>query len=110
MIAGGFRTKVGPISSIHHDTSATPFGATAGQRLRQAWATATLERPACKRIGLEGFRLHDLRHALVTELFRSGASAPVVQKLAGHQHLKTTQRYAHRVLLDLTAAVLKLSW
>ena len=67
-------------------------------------------RGACKRIGLEGFRLHDLRHAFVTELFRSGASAPVVQKLAGHQHLTTTQRYAHTVLPDLTAAVLKLSW
>ena len=67
-------------------------------------------RSACKRIGLEGFRLHYLRHAFVTELFRSGASAPVVQKLAGHQHLTTTQRYAHTVLPDLTAAVLKLSW
>ena len=66
-------------------------------------------RSACKRIRLEGFRLHDLRDAFVTELFRSGASAPVVQKLAGHQHL-TTQRYAHTVLPDLTAAVLKLSW
>ena len=65
---------------------------------------------ACKRIGLEGFRLHDLRHAFVTELFRSGASAPVVQKLAGHQHLTTTQRYAHTVLPDLTAAVSRLSW
>jgi len=65
---------------------------------------------SCKRIGLTGFRLHDLRHAFVTELFRSGASAPVVQRLAGHQHLTTTQRYAHTVFPDLAAAVVKLSW
>jgi integrase len=40
-------------------------------------------------------RLHDLRHYFVTRCFRTGADAPTVQALAGHQHLSVTQRYAH---------------
>ncbi len=65
---------------------------------------------ACRKVELTGFRFHDLRHAFVTELFRGGAPAPVVQRLAGHEHLTTTQRYAHAQLPDLTAAVARLSW
>ncbi len=40
---------------------------------------------ACRRLELHGFRPHDLRHAFVTELFRGGTPAPVVQRLAGHE-------------------------
>lgn len=65
---------------------------------------------ACRRLALSGFRFHDLRHAFVTELFRGGAPAPVVQRLAGHADLTTTQRYAHAQLPDLTVAVARLSW
>ena len=54
---------------------------------------------------LEGFRFHDLRHAFVTNLFRGGASAPVVRQLAGHECLLTTQRYAHAVEEDLAKAI-----
>jgi site-specific recombinase XerD len=51
--------------------------------------------------------LHDLRHFFVTELFRQGVSAPVVQKLAAHADPSTTQRYADMVASDLTAAIAK---
>lgn len=57
------------------------------------------------KVGITGFHFHDLRHAFVTELFRGGASAPVVQRLAGHEHLVTTQRYAHVTLDDLEAGI-----
>jgi integrase len=62
----------------------------------------------CKRAGLEGWRLHDLRHFFVTSLFRTGAPAPAVQMLAGHADLSTTQRYAHTSRAELTAAVARL--
>lgn len=65
---------------------------------------------ASAKAGIEGFRFHDLRHAFVTELFRGGTPAPVVQRLAGHEHLATTQRYAHAQLPDLVDAVGRLSW
>lgn len=60
---------------------------------------------ACKKTKVEGFRLHDLRHWFVTTLFRVGNSAPVVQRLAGHAHLITTQRYAHATLEDLETGI-----
>jgi hypothetical protein len=47
-----------------------------------------------KRAKLDRCRFHALRHFFVTALFRGGVSAPVVQKLAGHANLATTQRYA----------------
>ena len=48
---------------------------------------------------------HDLRHFFATELFRRGASAPVVQQLLGHRDLATTQRYADLVASDRRAAI-----
>jgi integrase len=62
-------------------------------------------RRAQKKVGIEGFRFHDLRHFFVTELFRRGASAPAVQRLAGHLHLSTTEKYAHMVQSDLRATI-----
>ena len=58
-----------------------------------------------RKAGITGFRFHDLRHAFVTGLFRSGTPAPVVQALAGHLHLATTQRYAHATKRDLVDAM-----
>ena len=60
---------------------------------------------AAKTAGIVGFRLHDLRHFFVTSLFNSGSPGPVVQALAGHSHLTTTQRYAHVVEEDKAAAI-----
>lgn len=63
---------------------------------------------AQKRAKLDGWRLHDLRHYFVTALFQSGASAPTVQKLAGHERLSTTEGYAHVASVDLHDAIKKL--
>jgi integrase len=45
--------------------------------------------------GLEGFRLHDLRHSFAS--FGAGASLglPIIGKLLGQKQAATTQRYAH---------------
>ncbi len=48
-----------------------------------------------RRLALPVARMHDLRHLFVTQCFQAGASAPTVQKLAGHGHLSVTQLYAH---------------
>lgn len=61
-----------------------------------------------RRADVEGHSLHSLRHAFVTRLFREGVGAPTVQRLAGHEHLVTTQRYAHATETDLRAAVARL--
>lgn len=60
---------------------------------------------AQRRAGFTGWSFHDLRHFFVTELFRKGAPAPAVQRLAGHADLATTERYADMAATDLRAAV-----
>lgn len=59
-------------------------------------------------IGMEGLRVHDLRHTgltrLVPTLTAAGLPINVVSKIAGHKDLQTTQRYLHTIDRDLTAA------
>lgn len=45
--------------------------------------------------GLDGLRLHDLRHGYASKGVASGLSLPVIGALLGHQDVKTTARYAH---------------
>lgn len=45
--------------------------------------------------GLEGVRLHDLRHSFASSLVSGGASLPMIGKLLGHTQPQTTARYAH---------------
>ena len=47
------------------------------------------------RAGLDGVRLHDLRHSFASVGAGYGLSLPVVGKLLGHSDPKTTARYAH---------------
>ena len=48
-----------------------------------------------KRAGLEGVRLHDLRHSYASRALALGEALPVIGKLLGHSRLETTARYAH---------------
>lgn len=48
-----------------------------------------------RQAGLDGVRLHDLRHSFASHLVSSGLSLHVVGKLLGHTQASTTQRYAH---------------
>lgn len=45
--------------------------------------------------GLEGLRLHDLRHSFASVGVSRGSSLPILGKLLGHRDVSTTQRYAH---------------
>jgi integrase len=56
--------------------------------------------------GLERrFGVHALRHGFCTELVRSNVGAETVRVLAGHEDLRTTQRYLHSERSDLTEAM-----
>lgn len=58
-----------------------------------------------ERAGLEGIRLHDLRHSFASLLASNDAPLQVVSKLLGHSNLQTTQRYAHLYDSALRAAL-----
>jgi integrase len=57
-----------------------------------------LKRPwdvVCRRSGLQGLRLHDLRHSFASVGAGAGLGLPVIGKLLGHASPATTSRYAH---------------
>ncbi|WP_296710894.1 site-specific integrase [Rhodoblastus sp.] len=57
--------------------------------LKKPWSAVT------KAAGIEGTRIHDLRHSFAS--FGAGASLglPIIGKLLGHSQAATTHRYAH---------------
>lgn len=49
----------------------------------------------CERAGLDGVRIHDLRHSFASFAIADGASLFLIGKLLGHASARTTERYAH---------------
>src|SRR5262249_40981221 len=45
--------------------------------------------------GIEGLRIHDLRHSYASQLVSAGHSLPLIGALLGHSQPQTTHRYAH---------------
>jgi integrase len=66
--------------------------------LKKPWAAV------CKAAGLEGVRLHDLRHSFASIGAGASMGLPVIGKLLGHSQAATTHRYAHlyQVLMIMT--------
>ena len=54
--------------------------------------------------GLSGWSVYALRHYAITLWLRAGIPVHVVQRMAGHTNLSTTQRYVHHVKTDLEEA------
>ena len=62
----------------------------------------------CRKAGITGLRLHDLRHSFASFLVNNGVALYTVQGLLGHTHARTTQRYAHlapKTMLDATEVI-----
>ncbi len=57
--------------------------------LKRPWTVVT------RRAGLEGIRLHDLRHSFASVGAGASLGLPVIGKLLGHRSVETTQKYAH---------------
>lgn len=57
--------------------------------LKKPWAAL------CRRAGLSGVRIHDLRHTHASFGVCAGFGLPIVGKLLGHTQPQTTARYAH---------------
>jgi integrase len=69
--------------------------------IKKSWASI------CKRAGIEGVRLHDLRHTYASTLASGGSSLLVIGALLGHTQAQTTHRYSHLFDDPLRAATEK---
>jgi integrase/recombinase XerD len=43
----------------------------------------------------ENYHIHQLRHSCFTNLLESGTDLRLIQKIAGHTNVKTTEIYTH---------------
>jgi site-specific recombinase XerD len=62
-----------------------------------------------RRAGLEEWSVYCLRHYAITSWLRAGVPVHVVQRMAGHKHLSTTQRYVHHLKQDLEEAARRIA-
>ncbi|MBF0358506.1 MAG: site-specific integrase [Magnetococcales bacterium] len=63
-----------------------------GARLK---SVKTAFKVACKKIGIEDFRIHDLRHTCAAWLVQARVPLPEIRDLLGHSSIKMTEKYAH---------------
>jgi integrase len=61
------------------------------------------------RAGLAGWSVYSLRHYAITSWLRRGIPVHVVQKMAGHKNLATTEHYVHYLKTDLEDAARRLN-
>lgn len=57
-----------------------------------------------KAAGIDGFRLHDLRHTFASRLLSRGADLQTVREMCGHADIATTARYLHSTVGQKRAA------
>jgi integrase len=66
-----------------------PGGRTYRQRPRRDWTQI------CRAAGINGLRVHDLRHSFASQLASAGVNLHTIGALLGHSQPQTTHRYAH---------------
>ncbi len=75
-----------------------PDGRNMGGALDRVWTEAR------RLAGLEGLRLHDLRHSYASVAVSTGEDLKTVAGLLGHAELETTKGYAHLAIAPIQAA------
>ena len=72
------------------------FPTLAGTPLRRSNLRRSHFVPICERAGIEGLRIHDLRHSMTSLALLGGVSAKVVSERLGHSTTRLTlDRYSH---------------
>ena len=59
--------------------------------------------------GLDGVRLHDLRHTFASRALAIGEGLPMIGELLGHRKIDTTARYAHLARESIRASTARVA-
>src|SRR3984893_10124738 len=90
-----------PALVVMRDLSARPEAATSEFIIKGRLAGKPLVNLAkpwrwlCRPAGLDGVRIHDLRHTAASVGVSHGLTLPIIGRLLGHSQPQTTNRYAH---------------
>jgi integrase len=100
--------------ALHEHMSTYPgdlvFTSPTGQLVRVSTFRSRAFKSACKRAGLEGLRIHDLRHTAISLWIRSGVDLLRVKTWAGHtKSTFTIDKYGHLYETDDAAILDKLN-
>lgn len=90
---------------VHCPATAWVFCDKQGRRIEDV-KTSFLS--ACRRAGIEDFRIHDLRHTCAAWLVTAGVTLAEVRDLLGHSTIKMTERYAHLAPENIRSVVARL--
>ena len=82
-----------PITAVFPTLDGKPL-----QEIKHFWSAV------CRKAGISGVRIHDMRHTYASILASSGLSLPIIGALLGHTQAATTARYAHLMDDPLRAA------
>jgi len=52
-------------------------------------------RRVLKKIGIKGYRPHDLRHSFITDLVTNGVDFITIMEITGHKDIRMLKRYSH---------------
>jgi integrase len=99
-------TVLAGLRKKNHLASPFVFADSQGKRFYEAKRSFA---SACRRVGVEDFRFHDLRRTFASHLVMTGIGLKAVQELLGHADLTMTMRYAHLSQGHLQEAVAALN-
>jgi len=107
---GNPRPRAPPLQATGSDPSARLFtGPRGGRAVTAILRDATHWDEVVTGLGYEQLRRHDLRHTGLTWTADAGVPVHVLQRIAGHGSLTTTQRYLHPDGTSIAAAATALS-
>lgn len=103
------KNRVVPMNNVLYKTlQGLKAEANGSERVYQSKHVKGVFETARKKAGLEGLRLHDLRHTFATRLIQAGVDVFTVQKLLGHSTITMTMRYVHSFEAQMRDAVAQL--
>lgn len=90
-------TRIIPLNSIAISSLTSIIKQSKGKELLSLKYSCISHRftSACRRSGIEDYRLHDLRHEAISRLFERGFSIMEVSSISGHRSLASLKRYTH---------------